>query len=649
MRALFPAAVAGLLLVATACGGNGRSGTAPGPATPALPGSPSATAPAADSDGIETGNPSVAGGEAIDMAAAQCGPPEETPLVVTIYFAGTGLTEKWWDPPQAVGAGDRGFWTRESVATLHKWQRTSATQRKKFIDGIGTGCGDFLDFFNLLNQGLPSWEACRGWETCLKEAEDFLRMESSGGPKVILNLVGLSRGGVLPMRFANRIDRDAGYADIKERIERINILAFEPAAGDMWAPLPPRDFILNPLVSQYVGMYAADERAEQFSPSIPDFESTETKSWMFTVPGAHETLAGNIQTDGHHSNFNWRPCYHPLTPIGECFDEELLKVSWVTTFIAVRLLGSPEWGDVRFEMDELAEWHAGLDSDAQFTEKVAGLWDWEKTGEGLPLLSPPDLNAATYHYDTMRLFSLNELGIFGFESSQESMTCKWYRPGSWYLDRGYRFDRCVDRFIAGGDGIRQWSTFPELQALGLIEPLDDGQAALARLQELGYPDSDGDGITDSRDNCPTISNRDQADSDCDAAGDVCDDDDDNDGVLDVTDNCQFVPNPDQLNFDGDGQGDACDDDDDNDRVPDVSDQCPLTPLGTVVDPSNGCSIHQLTPCEGPRGTTATWNNHGRYVSSLAQTANGFLKQGLITEGQKGSIVSEAARSSCGRE
>ncbi len=49
------------------------------------------------------------------------------------------------------------------------------------------------------------------------------------------------------------------------------------------------------------------------------------------------------------------------------------------------------------------------------------------------------------------------------------------------------------------------------------------------------PDADGDGVADSSDNCPAVSNVDQANADGDALGDSCDDDDDNDGVLDVDD------------------------------------------------------------------------------------------------------------------
>ena len=56
-------------------------------------------------------------------------------------------------------------------------------------------------------------------------------------------------------------------------------------------------------------------------------------------------------------------------------------------------------------------------------------------------------------------------------------------------------------------------------------------------------DIDNDGVSDSSDNCPEVSNPTQTNSDDDEIGNDCDLDDDNDGILDVGDDCQIEAGP----------------------------------------------------------------------------------------------------------
>lgn len=76
-------------------------------------------------------------------------------------------------------------------------------------------------------------------------------------------------------------------------------------------------------------------------------------------------------------------------------------------------------------------------------------------------------------------------------------------------------------------------------------------------------DDDNDDILDDDDNCRTIFNPSQTDTDQDGSGDACDmypDDYDNDGVSDNDDNCPDHCNKWQLDADEDGIGDPCDPD-----------------------------------------------------------------------------------------
>ena len=108
----------------------------------------------------------------------------------------------------------------------------------------------------------------------------------------------------------------------------------------------------------------------------------------------------------------------------------------------------------------------------------------------------------------------------------------------------------------------------------------------------GLIDTDGDGVVDSApDNCPTVPNSDQANTDGDSEGDACDSDDDNDGLTDsFPDNCprngefnwtsarDFNDPASSTDWDNDGcKDDSTEDlDDDNDGVQDADDACPRT-------------------------------------------------------------------------
>ena len=116
-----------------------------------------------------------------------------------------------------------------------------------------------------------------------------------------------------------------------------------------------------------------------------------------------------------------------------------------------------------------------------------------------------------------------------------------------------------------------------------------------KIAGFDHVDTDCDGVADYIDNCDTVLNCDQLDSDNDGVGDACQDHFDNDGVTDLIydqdptinnlsscdlrviilggDNCPKVGNADQSDIDSDGIGDACDDGD-NDGFIDAVDNCP---------------------------------------------------------------------------
>ncbi len=138
-------------------------------------------------------------------------------------------------------------------------------------------------------------------------------------------------------------------------------------------------------------------------------------------------------------------------------------------------------------------------------------------------------------------------------------------------------------------------------------------------------DTDGDGIPDAQDNCLTVANPDQTDSDNNGIGNECDTqywkvlyqqtkteldecqnppttttsapatDSDDDGIPDSQDNCPNVCNNRQLDTDGDGIGDVCDNCPTNCNSQQLD--ADSDGLGDVCDPAPGCGGCSGVECE----------------------------------------------------
>jgi len=151
-------------------------------------------------------------------------------------------------------------------------------------------------------------------------------------------------------------------------------------------------------------------------------------------------------------------------------------------------------------------------------------------------------------------------------------------------DGSFDFDGGAD---SDGDGVNDVVDVCPSTPTGLA--VDAEGCALAEAEQ----DSDEDGIKNGQDNCPADANPNQLDTDNDNRGDACDLDDDNDGVLDsdevnngsdplLTDtDADGVPDGDDAfptddtettDSDEDGIGNNSDDDDDNDGLSDADEQ-----------------------------------------------------------------------------
>ena len=142
-------------------------------------------------------------------------------------------------------------------------------------------------------------------------------------------------------------------------------------------------------------------------------------------------------------------------------------------------------------------------------------------------------------------------------------------------------DTDTDGIKDSGDG--NFVLGDNLCSSSLLTNCDDNCLTISNPTQIN---SDSDLLGDACDNCPNRVNADQQDSDRDGVGNVCDNcqdnynsdqlDQDGDRIGDRCDNCLSLSNLNQLDTDGDGVGDICEVlDSDNDTISDGVDNCPF--------------------------------------------------------------------------
>ena len=152
-----------------------------------------------------------------------------------------------------------------------------------------------------------------------------------------------------------------------------------------------------------------------------------------------------------------------------------------------------------------------------------------------------------------------------------------------------------------------------------------------------YVDQDMDGVGDG-DNCPTVSNQNQADTDSDGVGDECDSDIDGDGVNNDND-AYPSDSTESADNDGDNIGDNADADDDNDGLNDTDDAFPLDPSETLDTDEDGIGNNVDADDDGD-GIEDTIDNC-QFVANPDQADADGDGVGTACDGNEGSGSSES--------
>jgi hypothetical protein len=390
--------------------------------------------------------------------------------VLTIYFAGTKNT---------IDGG--AFKDEELLSTLYADDNSypvivsdlpgKYTKYKFFVDGIGTPASLPLC---VLSQAEPTI-GCRTYTHCLDEAKEAIAavLTRSDGP-ILLNLVGFSRGGVLTMMIAHWVSTFAS-SDVK----KINILAYDPVPGSPIGDPIGRwgeNFKLSDIVNQYVGVYARDERSYRFEPIIPDYDSSVVGDMLVALRGAHETIVGNLEIDGH------------ADVLLAIHDGRLKNHSNISRAIAERLLTGQEWGEVSFKQSVFTG-----DPKTNFLSYVDGMYNY------------PSVKYWDMHWTTFDVFFSHyilDYELLGRDHHLLIGTCCLYPPP--YGRLIYRApERHATEYIWWLPPFL-WLNFDQVYNLDhYVKPID-GELAWKRMEELRSGPSSAEDIEPPVPNSPEL-------------------------------------------------------------------------------------------------------------------------------------------------
>jgi len=514
--------------------------------------------------------------------------------------------------------------------------------------------------------------------------------------KIILNILGHSRGGVLAMMLAHTVSNlQRRYSSTgplvpeHQRFEAINIITMDAVPGhadriglhdeDGVFRASHEYFKLSAKVKNYVGFYAKDERQNIFQAVVPSYEHPYdethpdgTRFWHLALNGGHQTMSGHPRGDGHtfeDGASGQYPWYLPR--FDALWDKGTMAVNQVANIISQELLKSHEWGNVKFYKDwrskgnvegytrEDAEnpnsiYHGSADCGSEeecknhFMEQFSLQNDMDINtrikirsvahpqwlsiivpdgglqgcvNKGLP--APYQYDVDVYHILTTGHYVQfgNPPDYFGNDPNVEKCT---YLADS---NTGDLYNVSLEDAINISN-----ARYPD-NAYPFNSKNYEACYKLVEMTDLGWncdPDRDGDGISDSLDNCPMRANPDQADFDSDGEGDACDANDIQALCVDVTEpadaSCRAVAVVNGGSFDPDGDAvsvaqaplgpyalGSTDVMLTVDDLPPVGpDDAPAMCMArvTVIDqtpPTIICPANQTVECTGPNGAAVSFS------------------------------------------